>query len=104
MEETNKGALFRRLKLVGQPYWFGAIRWNAFEIICALLVAGLTVVALNVGVSLGSHWIIAQFAKLDPAAVQRISRYMLSTWCQSYWPRLLAIGTTSALIAMSLRS
>ena len=71
MEETNKGALFRRLKLVGQPYWFGAIRWNAFEIICALLVAGLTVVALNVGVSLGSHWILAQFAKLDPAWVQK---------------------------------
>ncbi len=60
-EKTDE-ACFQAPKTGRPAYWFGAIRWNGFEIICALLVAGLTVVALNVGVSLGSRWIIAQFA------------------------------------------
>jgi putative ATP-binding cassette transporter len=69
--------LGRQLKLVGQPYWLGAMNWNFWNSLAAIAIVLLTGYGLTVAVSSGANAIVTFFGSFDPNSV---------IWlCQSYF-------------------
>lgn len=64
----TQGNLWRRLQLVGQPYWFGSMRWTWPVGIGVLAISAAIVYMLTVTVSGGAEMIVGSL-RLIPAKV-----------------------------------
>jgi putative ATP-binding cassette transporter len=81
----HSGGFFRRLKLVGQPYWFGDLRWNWWKCLILLVVAGALVYGLNEAVHAGKVETLRWFQSLDAATILSV--------VNQYWTQAsLAVG------------
>jgi putative ATP-binding cassette transporter len=92
MPNTSKGGFLRRLRLVGQSYWFGsAMEWNWFKCLIALSVAVGTIFGLNLAVSTGKTLVLQWFKSLDAQSIL----FAVNT----YWMHGLVVILLSALTA-----
>ena len=59
------GQFLRRLRLVGQPYWFGSMQWNWALCLIGLAVIVGTVLGLNMAVSAGKMLVLGWMGTID---------------------------------------
>lgn len=71
------GAFLRRLRLVGQPYWFGNFQWNWWKSLVALAICAATVLGLNLAVGFGKATVLGWMGTID-------AQTMLAA-VNSYW-------------------
>lgn len=83
------GLFLRRLRLVGQPYWFGDLKWNWWKALVALAVAIGTVYGLNLAVGAGKAAVLEWMGSIDaPTMLGAVNNYWL--------PGVLAILVSAA--------
>lgn len=72
------GSFLRRLRLVGQPYWFGNFQWNWFYGLAALAICVVTVFGLNVAVAFGKATVLGWMGAIDaPSMLAAVNTYWI---------------------------
>jgi len=75
----TRGGFFRRLKLVGQGYWFGDLGWNWWKCLIAIVVAAGTVYGISQAVSVGKKSVLTWFTSLEAQTIlDTVNHYWFS--------------------------
>lgn len=59
------GLFLRRLRLVGQPYWFGSMEWNWWKTLLGIAVIVGTVIGLNMAVTAGKMAVLGWMGSIS---------------------------------------
>ncbi len=72
------GEFLRRLKLVGQPYWFGSLQWNWWKSLLAVAIFAATVYGLNLAVGAGKALVLGWMSTIDaPTMLGAVNNYWM---------------------------
>jgi putative ATP-binding cassette transporter len=91
MTPNKQGGFWSRLKLVGQPYWFGSMEWTWWKCLLAIVVCVGTIVGLNMAVATGKGLVLDWMRSLDAQSIL--------AFVGTYWPVSLAGIIASGLVA-----